>query len=109
MAEFLKILGQSAPTAGILTDVYTVPAGRSATISSVTVCNENITTILFRVSLAIAGAVDASKQYIYFDLDLNSSNTFVATVGITLGTGDVVRVQSDTNNVAFQFFGVEVA
>ena len=65
--------------------------------------------VAFRVSVAIAGAVDAAKQYLYYDVTLTKNNTFVATIGITLGAADVVRVHTDTAGVSFNLFGVEVS
>lgn len=109
MTEALKVLAQSAPIASTLTDAYTVPALTTVTVSSISVCNPNNATTKFRVAIAVAAAADAPKQYLYYDMDLTRTNTFIATVGITLGAGDVVRVYADRVNVAFQLFGVEVS
>jgi hypothetical protein len=108
MAEALKVLGQLAPAAATLSALYTVPGATSATVSSILVCNQNASTIKFRVSVAVANAADATKQYLYFDVDLTKKNTFSAVLGLTLGAGDVVRVYTDTTNVSFSLFGVEV-
>jgi len=108
--ETLKVLGQAVPTANVLTDLYTVPASSSAVISSIVVCNQNSSsTIAFRVSVAVGGAADTPKQYLYYDLPLTNNDTFVATIGISLAQNDVVRIQSDTANVSFNLVGVEVA
>ena len=56
----------------------------------------------------MAGAADTTKQYLYFDVTVPGNNTFIAVIGITLATTDVVRVQSDTASVSFNLFGVEV-
>lgn len=108
MTEILQVLGQVVPVPNILTTLYTVPADTSASVSSVIVCNQNSSQILFRFSVAIAGASDDPKQYLYFDLPLDGNDTFIATIGISLGAADEVRVQSDTDNVSFNIFGVEV-
>jgi hypothetical protein len=108
MAETLKVLGQDDPTATVLTDLYTVPGATSAVVSSIMVCNQNATAIKFRVSVAIAGAADDPKQYLYYDVAIPALNTFAATLGVSLATTDVVRVESDTANVSFNLFGTEV-
>lgn len=108
MTEILQVLGQIVPSANTLTPLYTVPGGISASVSSVIICNQNLTTILFRISIAVNGEADDPKQYLYFDLPLESNDTFIATVGISLASGDIVNVQSDTANVSFNIFGVEV-
>ena len=109
MADTFKILGQSAPAATTLTDLYTVPASRSTTISTITVCNRAATAATFRISAAAAGAADATSQYIYYDQTIDANDTFAPTMGITLATTDKLRVYASTANLTFSAFGVEVA
>lgn len=107
MADALKVLGQSDAAAGTLTTLYTVPSATSAAVSSLVVCNRNTSAVSFRVAVAVAGAADDVKQYLYFDTPLSASDTFVATIGLTLATTDVVRVYSAAGRVSFSLFGVE--
>lgn len=108
MSESLKKLGESYPAAGVLTDLYAVPGATSASCSSLFVCNQTNGTIKFRVSAALAGAADASSQYLYYDVSLSKNSSVAAVVGLALATTDVVRVQTDTLGVSFSLFGVEV-
>ena len=108
MSDYLKILGQAAPSGSVLTNIYTVPSGSSATISTITVCNRASPQALFRVSVAATGSVDTTKQYIYYDVPIDSNETFATTIGITLASLDVVRGYSNTSNLSFNVFGVEV-
>jgi hypothetical protein len=108
MGEALKVLGQAAPVANVQTDLYTVPAATSATVSTLQVCNQAGTKAEFRVRVRVNGAADHAKQFLYFDQALLAKDTFTATIGLTLGAGDVVSVQSDSGSVSFNLFGVEV-
>lgn len=109
MAETLRVLAQITPSANSLTALYTVPTLTSATISSILICNQNSSgSVIFRISVAISGAADDPKQYLYYDLPLSSNDTFIATIGVSLAAGDIVRVRADTTNVSFNVFGVEV-
>ena len=108
MSESFKVLGQAAPTAATLTALYTVPAATATTISSITICNTTSSTIKYRVSIAVANAADTIKQYIFYDVSITKNNTTSATLGITLAATDVVKVYSDTANVSFNLFGVEI-
>lgn len=108
MAETRKILGQSNPAATTLTDVYTVPAATQAVISSFVVCNRSLTPTSFRISVAIAGAANNNKQYIYYDLPLPANDTFIGTIGGTLNAADVVRIYVNDATVSFNIFGVEI-
>lgn len=108
MAEYIKILGQSSPTATTLTAVYTAPAGKQTVISSIGVCNTSTTsTDTFRISIAPGGAGDATTQYIYRDVAISAKDTFMSTIGITLAETDVVRVYSSNGTCTFSVFGVE--
>lgn len=108
MADTLKVLGQSAPSATTLTDLYTVPASTKVAVSSLVVCNRSAAPVTFRASVAPAGAADATSQYLYYDVLLAPNDTFVATIGITLAATDKVRVYGSTANLSFSLFGVEV-
>ena len=106
--DTLKVLGQLSPAATTLTTLYTVPGATSVTASTISVCNQNATKITFRVSVAVAGAADTPKQYLFYDCTLLAKASFFATIGISLAATDVVRVYADTANVSFYLFGVEV-
>lgn len=77
-----------------------------STVSTLSVCNRGTATT-FRVSMAVAGAADDVKQYLYYDLPIGANDTFLATIGITLGETDVVRCYAASDNVSFNLFGIE--
>ncbi len=108
MAEELKVLDQTAPSAATLTDGYTVPASTSVVISTIMVANRSATPTSFRVSVAIGGAGDSVEQYIYYDVVIKKNDTFAATLGITLAATDVVRVYATLATLSFSLFGSEI-
>ena len=109
MADTLKVLGQSNPSATTLTAAYTVPAATMTSVSSIVVANRSATATSFRISVAPAGAVDALQHYLFYDQAIDGNSTFIATIGITLATTDVVRVYATLATLSFNVFGVEVA
>lgn len=108
MAETRKVLGQSNPSAATLTAAYTVPASTQAIVSSISVANRSATGTSFRISVAVAGAGDSNEQYLYYDVPIAGNDTFVATLGITLGATDVVRVYATLATLSFNIFGVQL-
>lgn len=108
MADTLKVLAQTKPSATTLTDSYTVGAATSTAISSVVVCNQSATATSFRISIAVAGAADTTKQYLYFDVPIAGNDTFIATIGIGLATTDVLRVYNTLATLSFNVLGVEI-
>jgi len=107
-SETRKVLGQLAPSATVLTDVYTVPISSQTIISTLVINNRGGSSTTFRVSIAVNGAADSPKQYIYYDVTINANDTFAATIGMTLGSGDVVRVFAGNANLSVTLFGVEI-
>ena len=108
MAETYKTLFQSNPSATTLTAAYTVPASTSAVVSTITVANRSATATTFRISVAVAGAVDDNKQYIAYDAEIGGNDTYTLTIGITLATTDVVRVYATLATLSFNGFGTEI-
>lgn len=107
MAQTLKVLGQVNPAATTLTTLYTVPAATTTAVSSIIVCNEASSDATFRISVQIAGAADNAKQYVYYDTVVEANDTFIATVGLTLGATDVVKCYASTTTLAFSAMGAE--
>ncbi len=107
MVDTFRSPAQAYPAAGVLTNLYTVPGVTQVSGSTIVACNQGSQQAKIRVSLAVAGAADDPKQYIVFDMSVPGNDSYMATVGITLAATDVVRVQSDTGQVSFNFFPLE--
>ena len=110
MTEDFKVLGQTEVTDnGTYHDLYTVPSGKRAVISSLMVCNLDGSAGAFNVLIAVGGAGFDNKQVIYSKLTITSPNTFSGTLGITLAAGDVIRVALDSGaDCAFSLYGSEI-
>lgn len=109
MTDTIKVLGQSNPAATTLSDLYTVPANKVTTTSSLIVCNQAAVAGTFRVSVAVAGLADTAKQYLYYDTAIAANATFSAVLGLTLATTDVVRVYASSATMSFNLYGVEIS
>lgn len=107
MAQTLSILGQLAPAATTLSTLYTVPAATTAAVSTIVVSNTSSSADTFRIAIAVNGAADNIKQYIYRDIPIPGNNTFACTFGITMGAGDVMRCYSGSGNCSFSVFGAQ--
>ena len=105
MAESLTYLCQRQPAAMVRDDAYIVPAGSSVVVSSILAANVGGSADTWSISIARGGAAHASSQVLYSGLPLAASDTFAATLGVTLQAGDVLRVMSTGGRVAFHAFG----
>ena len=108
MADVYKVLGQSNPSALTDTTLYTVPSGRSAIVSTLSVTNLSTSTT-YRIAIRVAGAAITPKQYIVYNAIINSNDAVFLTLDITLGVGDIVSVYAGTSTVSFNLFGHEIA
>lgn len=107
MATTLKVLWQSNPSATTLTTLYTVPANTSTVVSSLVVCNRSITETSFRVAVRIAWANISDEHYLYYNVTIAGNDTFIATIGLSLATTDVVSVYATDATLSFSLFGQE--
>lgn len=102
-----KILGQVNPSATTATTLYTVPSGKTAVISTLSVCNTAASAATFRVAVRPAGATLATVHYLAYDTTVGANDTTTITIGITLAATDVVTVYASTANLVFHAYGDE--
>jgi hypothetical protein len=107
MADSIKVLGQLSPAATTLSTLYTVPSITQTTVSGISICNTGSSPATIRLAVAVAGAADNVKQYIYYDYVIAAKDTLIVVMGMTLNETDVVKVYASATNVAFNIFGVE--
>ena len=107
MAVTQKILGQSYPVAGVLTDLYTVPAATSTTTSTLVACNLSAVATNIRIVVRKGGEAFTNKQFLYPDVEIAGNDTLGSTFGMTLAATDVVSVSNAAGTCAFTLFGQE--
>jgi hypothetical protein len=108
MAYSYKVLGQAIPAFQSNVDLYTVPAGTSAIISTVNVCNQTLSNVTFRLSVRPAGVTGTSKHFIVYDSPIPAQDTIALSLGMSLGNTDVITAFSYQGNVSFAVFGTEI-
>jgi hypothetical protein len=108
MAIKYKVLGQSLPTPNTFTSLYTVPAGNSAVVSTLAVCNTSQSNVTFRAMIRPGGNTISTQQYIAFEVPIPALDSIPLTLGMTLDATDVVTVFSNQGNVTFNLFGSEI-
>lgn len=102
-------LFQSNPSATTLTDLYTVPAGKEAVISTVAVAAVGGTVDgAFRIALRQDGSAVANQHYIAKDVTLGMGEAKYLTLGVTLEATDVLSVYASHGSIAFNAFVDEV-
>ena len=109
MPTTYKVLGQSNPSATTATTLYTVPASTSTVVSTIVVCNQTASAATFRISVRPAGASQTAAMYVAYDVTVGASDSTALTLGITMGTTDVLTVYASTATCSFVAFGSEIS
>ncbi len=98
------VLGQSAPSAGVATTVYTVPA---STLSVVTISCVNRGTSAATVRIALAStATPTDQEYIEYGAVVPSAGVLERN-GVALEAGKRVNVFSSSADTSFNVYGLE--
>ena len=108
MTTKLKVLGQSNPTANTWNLIYAVPSNNTAVVSTISVCNTGVSNALFSLAVQPANASITTKHYIAYNTTVPAYDTVVLTLGLSLGSTDVISANVSTSNVAVGAFGTEV-
>jgi hypothetical protein len=110
MPTVYKVLGQSAPANTSNADLYTVGAGKSAVISTLTVTNDTATAATGRIFVRVGGAAASLTNALVYDVSFAANSVTGFTFGITLAATDVITVQTGTANaLTFMAFGSEIS
>lgn len=108
MPTVYKVLGQSAPSATTDTDLYTVPAGQQAVISTIVIANRTNTNGTYRIAVRPSGSAIANQHYIAYDVSVAASDSTTLTLGLTLTATDIITVYASSTNLSFSAFGSEI-
>ena len=99
------ILGQLAPAALTLEDLYTCPTDVIA-VMRVIISNRNISAASFRIAVSPDGAAISDEHYIAFD-KLMEGNDTGSTIAFIVNEDDVIRVFGETADFSFTATGEE--
>lgn len=108
MASSYKVLGQLAPSAASLSNLYIVPANTQAVISTLTIANTGASATQIRVAVRPGGNAIDIQHYVAYNVIVNAGDVLPLTLGLTLGASDVISVYSLSGTVSFGLFGSEV-
>ena len=113
MANTYKILGQLNPTSNTQGNVYVVPAATEAVINSIQVANQNPTTnasysILVMPSAEFAAPASNGKYYMIRGSTIPAGDAATLTLSLSLPAGAILAANTNSANLSFSAFGVEI-
>jgi hypothetical protein len=108
MPTYYKILGQVTPTANTNSNVYVVPAGYQAVVSTVSFCNANTTANSTVTMYAVKdGEQPSNTNIITNQAILPLKDTLIFTIGMTLAPGDRIVANTLRGDIGATVFGSE--
>ena len=110
MPTVRKVLGQSRPDTVNNTNLYTVPSGTQAVVSTLSVSNVGSVSAAAKVFIRASGATADNVNKFMHDVVIPVNSVFTATIGITLSAGDIITVQSTVaSGLTFILFGEDIS
>jgi len=107
MASECKVFGQSAPSAAVATDLFTVGASKSCTVNF-QACNRGSVTDKARIAIVKSGDTLDTKHYLVYDAEI-AAGSMLNLTGFCMGAGDKVSVRSESGYLSFTATGLEVS
>lgn len=107
-----KILGQANLSTTNNTDIYTVPAGSQAVVSTLDITSTELnftdTTIYVRKNNGGTVAAASRSNALVWEFPVEAYNVIPLTIGITLAEGDVITAKaSNANSITIHVYGNE--
>lgn len=96
-------------TPGAMTNVYQVPSGNQAVVSTINIANLGLTPATVRIAARPSGTSLANQHFLAFDLQLDKGESKAITEGITLNANELIEVQAANSPVAVNVFGTEIS
>jgi hypothetical protein len=107
--ETIKSASYLLPEANTLSTLYTVPSSTQAVISTINVCNTASADATYRIAIVPNGVSITNANYIVFNATISGNETIAFTQGITMDSGDLLRVFASSASVAFNAFKMEIS
>jgi hypothetical protein len=107
--ETIKSASYLLPAANTLSTLYTVPSSTQAVISTINVCNTASADATYRIAIVPNGVSITNANYIVFNATISGNETIAFTQGITMDSGDLLRVFASSASVAFNAFKMEIS
>lgn len=113
MPNTYKILGQVNPSANTQSNVYVVPAATEAVVNSLTIANQGTSNVSYSVivmpSAEFASPASNGKYFLIRGSSMPGGDTATLTLSLTLPAGAVLAANTNSADLSFSAFGVEIS
>ena len=104
-----KVLGRKAAAATTAEELYAVPSGSSAVVSTIIIANRSGAAKTYRLAVKpTSGTTLANEHYLAYDVAIAANDSTALTIGITLTSGNVIVTYASAADLTFTAFGSEL-
>lgn len=89
--------------------LYTVPATKSAVISTISIANQGVSSVSYRIGITDSDTDPTFTDWIVYDSAVSGNDTTFVTVGLTLTAGQYLKISSSANTTTFMCFISEIS
>ena len=113
MPNTYKILGQVNPSANTQSNVYVVPAATEAVVNSLTIANQGTSNVSYSVivmpTAEFASPASNGKHFLIRGSSMPGGDTATLTLSLTLPAGAVLAANTNSADLSFSTFDVEIS
>lgn len=102
----MGLLAAVRPTAGVETNIYTVPSGKKAVVNITISCTTSASGAVIDFGLKTISGALAAADFILNEYSI-TKNSPIQFTGVALAAGNVIRLKSDNGSVNVSVNGVE--
>lgn len=105
-----KVLGRKAAAATTAEELYAVPSGSAAVVSTIVIANRSASARTYRLAVKpTSGTTLADEHYLAYDVAIAANDSTALTLGVSLASGNViVTYASAASSLTFTAFGSEL-
>ena len=108
MANTHKVLGQISPSANTLTNVYVTPTSTSAIVATITAHNFSDANASYSLIVRPINESLDTKHYIIRGGILPARELVSITGAVTMNANVILAANTNSGNVSFNAYGVEI-
>lgn len=100
---------QGTAAVGTYATLYTVPASTVGVISTISICNTSASASTYRIGFSATAGTPGASEWLVYGASVAANDTVFLSLGVSLQTGQSIRVSSSADTVTFQAFVSEIS
>jgi hypothetical protein len=111
MSNTYKVLGQINPSANTQSNVYVVPAATQVAVNSITIANQSASNASYSLIVMPSNLYSSSAPANTFIIRggvIPGADAAILTLSLGLPTGAIIAANTNSSNISFSVFGVEI-